>query len=153
MKVLAQPLNYQELIGAIGARVVELNVAHEPLEQAMGLTGGHLGKLLGPGQVKRLGVDKMWDVLECIGVRVVLVEHLDIAATIEEMGNAYRPRKRRGKRGNLRRKVSPAVMRVAAQHFGMMGRGIRKTFRIPRHQVRKQRKMAIKARWRAFGRN
>ena len=48
--------NYDDLIEAIRSRVDELQISQALLEEIAGLTGGHIGKLLGGGQVKHFGM-------------------------------------------------------------------------------------------------
>lgn len=148
MNIIAQPLDYQEFIDHIRARVVELGAPHQIIEQHMELTPGYLGKVLGAAQVRNIGFNTMWRILDGIGYRIALVEHLDLEAAIDEI-KEYRtkivPGSPPGK--TIRTKMSPAIIRAAARHYGAMGRGIRKAFRIKPSQVKKQRRAAIKVRW------
>lgn len=146
-----QVLDYAECIGLIRARVEATNVPHEQLEDHMGIAKGSLGKILGAGEVRRIGLSLIFRVLEGLGYRMWLHEHLDIAAALDEMSSKLRARKRGGPgRGKLRRQLSPAIITAAAQVYGAMGMGCRKTFRDPKKAVaqrRKAGKAGALARW------
>lgn len=147
-RIIAQVrvLNYGELIGLLRRRVEALGIPHVQLEQHMRLTGGLLGKLLGVAEVRRIGLDNIWKILDGLGYQMAIIEHLDIAAAIDEIGSS--PSTKRGPpRGRLRMTLSPAIIHAAAQQYGAMGRGKPKTFRISRKQLSRKQKKASRARW------
>lgn len=139
--------NYDELIGVVRARVEALNCPHEPLEEYLGLSRGHLGKILSPAEEKRLGLFKLWEMFEKLGLVMAVHEHLDIPATIDEMGDKYRPRAGWAKTGRLRKRISPALMSATAQQYGAMGKGMRKVFRISPKRLSQIRRQQANARW------
>jgi hypothetical protein len=47
------------------------------LDARAGLADGHAGKLLGPAQVKRLGMISLGLVLQALGVKLIMVEDTD----------------------------------------------------------------------------
>lgn len=145
-----QVLRYIDLIGLVRGRVADLDVPHEQLEEYMDLTPGHLGKILGVAEIRRIGLASIWKILDGLGLRMIIVEHLDRAATLDEMAAKTRPRKRKGPpRGKLRMTMSPAVIHAAAQRYGAMGAGKRKTFRSEKVKV-KQRQNASRCRWKKY---
>ena len=75
--------NYDELIEAIRARLEELQVSQAALEELAGLTGGHLGKLIGASRVKTLGMMSLFLILEALAVRVVFEEDPDLLRKME----------------------------------------------------------------------
>lgn len=148
-RTLAIARDYNGLIEAIRARVAALDAPHDALEEFIGLTRGHLGKLLGPAEDKRIGIHTLWRMFEALGLVMVIGEHLDIAATIEEMGELFHRRAPYAQRGRMRKRVSPALIKAAAQHYGSMGRGKRKTFRLsPRERSKINRQNVLKRKWR-----
>jgi hypothetical protein len=147
-------LDYDELLAAVRARLDALKAPYKTIEDCASLADGHLGKLLGPTQVKRLGTDVLFRLLETLGLRLAVVEHLDIAATIEEMGHHYRARVEKYRRKPMiRRHISQAVKVAAAREFGAMGAGIPKAFGIGTKALRRKQQKAARARWRPLGRN
>ena len=115
----------------------------------MQLTPGYLGKVLGLAQVKNIGFDTMWKILDGIGYRLAVIEHLDLAAAIDEIGDDYRPRVVTGvKPGTqVRGRLHPAVMKEAARLHRAMAKGVQKTFCISRARLRKLRQHAANVRW------
>lgn len=152
---MQQVFNYRELMDLIRARVEAVGVPHEQLEEIMGLTPGLLGKILGAAEVRRMGLAKIWPILEWLGLRMGIVQHLDIAATRDEMSANIRPRERKGPaRGRLKKTLSPAIIRAAAQQYGAMGRSVPKRFGIKKGLTQKQfnrlQKKKARARWATY---
>src|ERR1035437_4934735 len=54
-RALATVTDYDEMIGALRARMAELGVTNETIGAIAGLAGGYVGKLLGPSRIKNLG--------------------------------------------------------------------------------------------------
>jgi hypothetical protein len=68
--------SYEELIGILRQRKLELDVSFTVLELIGGLASGHAAKILGPGPVhsKHLGPTSLALILGALGVRLALVE-------------------------------------------------------------------------------
>lgn len=147
-KIVALPLCYSELIEPIRARVIAINAPHQILEAHMQLTPGYLGKVLGLSRVKKIGFDSMWRILEGIGYRIALVEHLDLDAAVDEVEN-YRARKIIGvpPGQKIRKPMTPELLHAVAQHYGAMAKGMQKVFCIPPNQLTALRRKAAKIRW------
>ena len=149
MKVVALPLCYQEFIEPIRARVVAINTPHQILEQHMQLTPGYLGKVLGLAQVKNIGFDSMWKILDGIGYRLAVIEHLDLDAARDEIEDYRLPRViasvKPGTR--VRGKLHAAVISAAAAQMAMRGKGVPKRFSISRFQLSKIQRAKAKVRW------
>jgi len=147
MNVVAQPLTYEEFMGVIQARIEALDVAYSALEPACGLTGGHLGKLMGVARTKMIGLQSLLKLLEGVGYRIHLVEHLTLDATKDELDRDYKARTYRREKGRLRKQLSPAIITAAARQYGAMGKGKPKTFRISPSQLTRKQRKAARARW------
>lgn len=66
--------DYEGLLDGLRARIEQLNVAGETLDQISGLARGHAHKLVGVRPVKTLGLKSLGDMLGALGLRIVL-EH------------------------------------------------------------------------------
>lgn len=64
--------NYLELIRGIDAARIEMGLRHLDFEALSGMALGHWGKVAGPSQVKRLGIEKTFDALRATGLRIRL---------------------------------------------------------------------------------
>lgn len=143
-----QILDAPELLAVVRARVAELDVPLDQLESFMGLTPGLLGKILGAGEVRRIGFASVWKVLEALGLRMVVEEHLDRAATLDEMAARTRPRQRKGPpRGKLRMALSEAVIKASAARMGAKGGSSPKRFRISREKHSQINRRNARKRW------
>lgn len=133
-------LEYEDLLAAVQKIIVDLNVPIEPLEEHMGLTRGHLGKILGLTQVRRIGLETLWKIVAGIGYRLAIIRHLDIEAARDEMSEKYHARRaRRHEKRIVRKRITPALAVAAAPVLGAMGKGIPKCFRSKRAMVAQRR--------------
>lgn len=64
--------SYSELIRGIDAARVDMGVRQLDFEVLCSMTQGHWGKVAGPSQVKRLGIEKAFDALRATGLRMRL---------------------------------------------------------------------------------
>src|SRR5580704_7695071 len=65
---------YAGLLAALRARISELDVAGERLDEIAGLPRGYFQKLFGTRPRKRLGMQSLSDVFGAMAVKAVLVE-------------------------------------------------------------------------------
>jgi hypothetical protein len=65
---------YTELIAGIKLRIVELGVRYQDFDSLAGFAEGLTGKAFGPGQVKRLGPEKLFDAIRAAGLKLRLEE-------------------------------------------------------------------------------
>ena len=65
---------YPGLLAALRARIAELDVAGERLDELAGLPRGYFQKLIGTRPKKRLGMQSLGDVFGALAVKAVLVE-------------------------------------------------------------------------------
>jgi hypothetical protein len=61
---------YTELIQRLRDRVGQLGVRYLDFDVLAGFADGLSGKIFGPAQVKRLGIEKMFDALRAAGLRI-----------------------------------------------------------------------------------
>jgi hypothetical protein len=68
---LGEPITcYSQLVQALRDRVGQLGVRYLDFDQLAGFADGLSGKIFGPAQVKRLGIEKMFDALRAAGLRI-----------------------------------------------------------------------------------
>jgi hypothetical protein len=70
----------RELIAAIRARLVELNITYSALDLAALLPDGYTSKLLAPEPMKHMGGLVLWSVLGTLGYRIALVHDEELLA-------------------------------------------------------------------------
>jgi hypothetical protein len=83
---LLEVVDYDSLILAMRKRADALNCSRVTLDRIAGLPDGYVGKLLGTGQVKRLGMNSIGGLLGALGAKLVLIED-------PEMMERYRDRR------------------------------------------------------------
>jgi hypothetical protein len=91
-RVLAQVTDYAGLITALRARVDELNLTFDTLDEVAGLSDRYSSKLLTPAikPSRTLGKMSLGAVLGALGLRLIVVEDPVALAKVQ---NRYRPRK------------------------------------------------------------
>jgi len=87
--VLAEFSNYDELINALRTRAAELNLYGEQIDRHSGLPERYTQKLLGPNQIRRLGVSSLGPFLGALAVRGLLIED---RAAVEKLRRQTTPR-------------------------------------------------------------
>jgi hypothetical protein len=100
---------YPGLLAALRARIAELDVAGERLDELAGLPRGYFQKLIGTRPKKRLGMQSLGDVFGALAIKAVLVEDEAALARISSR--------------LVRRKY---VVRTAASHVEISHRFLRK---------------------------
>jgi hypothetical protein len=73
-RALATVTDYDEMIGALRARMAELRVTNETIGAIAGLAGGYVGKLLAPSRIKNLGPTSLGLMLQSLGLKLIVVE-------------------------------------------------------------------------------
>ena len=73
-RALATVTDYDEIIGALRARMAELRVTNETIGAIAGLAGGYVGKLLAPSRIKNLGPTSFGLMLQSLGLKLIVVE-------------------------------------------------------------------------------
>jgi hypothetical protein len=134
---------YPGLVAALRARVAELDVSGECLDELAGLPRGYFQKLLGTRPVKRIGLRSLADVFGALAVKAVLVEDQAALARISSR--------------LVRRKNAVPAAGTHSVHFEVSKRFLRKIAAMggkaraarltPRQRSMLARKMAL-ARWR-----
>jgi hypothetical protein len=90
-RALAYVHDYDEMIGALRARMAELGVTNETMDYITGLQSGYVGKLLGPSRIKNLGPKSFGAMLQSLGLKIVIVED---AETSEKMKSRWQKREK-----------------------------------------------------------
>lgn len=85
--------NYAQLIAVVRARIDELNVAAETIDDVAGLPTRYTAKLLCPMQMKALGRHSLGPMLGTVGLALVAVDDDEALARVQS-----RLSKRRGGR-------------------------------------------------------
>jgi hypothetical protein len=81
-RVLAKFADYDGLWGVVRARVDELGITREGLDELCGHQDGYSGKLLGARQTKRFGMKSLGNILGATATYLVLVEDPEQTAKI-----------------------------------------------------------------------
>jgi len=119
---------YTELIAGIDAKRVALGIRHLDFEVLIGVTQGHWGKAAGMLQVKRLGIEKIFDALRGAGLRIRLEEDPEQTRNIQNQiaNKGFVPRQanqaRPGNSANLSNKVIDGVLDYLAHKKGGLAR-------------------------------
>jgi hypothetical protein len=121
---LATVSNYDELIAAIRRRIDELAISHATIEDLSGLSGGHVGKLLGASRVKTIGMQTLLLLFGALGVRMSIEEDREQIARMSDRWER-RSESRRHASGRVRAAVSPEVTRAVLSELGRRGAAAR----------------------------
>lgn len=73
-RVIAEFVDYTEMLDALRQRVTELQINGEAFDEYSGLPRGYLSKLAGPRPVRRLGMTSFGPVISALGLRCIFVE-------------------------------------------------------------------------------
>ena len=94
--------SYTEALGPIRDRVGEvLKIGYTDFDHLAGLSEGLAGKIFGPSHVKRLGIDKFFDVVRAVGLRIRFEEDPEqTAKMLERIATKFHPRNSRNVRMN-----------------------------------------------------
>ena len=108
MLIISEPVSsYNELIGVIRTRVGQLGVRYLDFDLLAGFADGLSGKIFGPAQIKRLGIEKMFDAIRASGMRI-RIEHdpEQTAKMLARISEKYNPRQANQARPNNRSHMS-----------------------------------------------
>ena len=111
-RVIGEFSDYNEMISALRARAAELNLSGETIDTVSGLASRYASKLLGPTQIRRLGVVSLGPFFGALAVRGVLVE--DKAAVV-------RLRSRTAPRNESYVRSAPSII-LTVRFFKKIGR-------------------------------
>lgn len=148
----AQPIarTYAEFIDAIAARVAELNVSYEDIDEAAGFTTRYTGKLLSHGAMRSFGPMSFDTLMQVLGTAVVLVPDPTRAPVVtgsrEVKGQLPGPVQHK-------RRIAREVLVLFKNHMGKIGRKGAKISAANRMlnrtaaMRRRIAKQAAKARW------
>jgi hypothetical protein len=99
---------YPGLLAALRARIAELDVAGERLDELAGLPRGYFQKLVGTRPKKRLGMQSLGDVFGALAVKALLVED---EAALARISNRLVKRKYLVRSGTTHIELSRRFMR------------------------------------------
>ena len=113
-------VDYNALIVALKARIDKLQLSQQLIDDLAGWAGGYTGKLLGPAQAKKMGMESFWILLEVLGLGVTLVEN---PAAMHRMEHRYEKRcELRRSSGAIKKQFSPEVRQmVVSEHMATIG--------------------------------
>jgi hypothetical protein len=114
---------YSELIASLRERVGDLGVRHLDFDRLADFAEGLTGKCFGAAQVKRLGVDKLFDGLRAAGLRLRVEEDPEQTAKMKaRIEQNFLPRQanqaRPGNRSNISGKLIDEVLNHLASKKG-----------------------------------
>lgn len=147
----AEVTSYTELIKAIDAERVAIGIRHLDFEVLTGMTQGHWGKAAGMLQVKKLGIEKIFDALRAAGLRIRLeIDPDQRAKMLARIADNFNPSNQNQARKNNH--SSPVGMALTSRVFKQYARKGGKaswTKKSKKERFNHQR-MASNARWRAY---
>lgn len=119
---MSEPItSYTELIKGIDAERVALGIRHLDFEVLIGVAQGHWGKAAGMLQVKKLGIEKIFDALRGAGLRIRLEidpeQRAKMQARIEENFNPMQMNQARPRHAS-----TPASSQVLSRVFKPLAR-------------------------------
>jgi hypothetical protein len=92
--IISEPVTcYRELIEGLRSRVGTLGVRYLDFDKLAGFADGLSGKVFGPAEVKRLGIEKMFDAIRAAGLRLRLEEDPEQTARMQaRIAENFNPR-------------------------------------------------------------
>ncbi len=141
-RVIAEVRDYQQLISALRARVVELGAAGETLDDVAGLPLRYTMKLLAPMPLKTLGRTSMGPLLGVLGLKLLVVEDTEALERVrrrltpaKNANTAMLTQRTRKRRRFLPFKDNPDFARVARQQ-GILARSPKQRSRLASRAAR-----------------
>jgi hypothetical protein len=116
--------SYKEALAPIRERVGSvLKIRYQDFDHVCGWSEGLSGKIFGETQVKRLGVDKFFDAIRAVGLRICFEEDPEqTARMLQRVARNYSPRQanqvRMGNRSHLSNKLIAEVLNYLANKKG-----------------------------------
>lgn len=80
--------NYDDLVEGLVGRKAALGLSDAALDDLIGWASGYAGKVLAPAQVKRMGMQSLFELLAGLGLQIVLVEDAAATERIRRNGSA-----------------------------------------------------------------
>lgn len=144
---LATVTGYPSLIEALRARVEELQIAHKDVDALARCAEGYTSKVLGPSQVKMIGMQNLWPLMWALGLRFAVENDPEALALMEQ---EYERRQEKFRRpGNGARAFGAGTLHRFAREMGRRGGAKAKQFALTREQRAKIGRENVKKRkWR-----
>lgn len=110
--------SYTELVEGIRDRVGVLGMRYQDFDDLAGFPAGLSGKVFGPMQVKRLGIEKLFDALRGAGLRLTIEEDPEQTARMRaRIAEHYNPRQAsQARQSNHASTISSHVLSRAFSH-------------------------------------
>lgn len=139
---------YTEAIGILRQRMAYFGIKYQDFDAHADFAPGYSGKVFGPSQVKRLGIDKFFDAVTALGLRIKLEEDPEQCARMRaRIAENYLPRNANNARPDNH--ASPVSTKLLSRVFRHLSReGVKKRWRGISKKKRSEhgRNMAM-ARW------
>lgn len=142
---LAVVRSYDELIAALSARAIELQITRKQLAEVAGIADGSATSMLAPGGVKSFGRVTLGPVLGALGLQLVVQEDEDALKRIKNRaGSAKTSYMLNGV------KNASVILKFSRRHMFELGKksGEMRRKSIPKRTRSRIARQAAKARWR-----
>jgi hypothetical protein len=134
----------RELIAAIRARLVELDISYDTLDTAALLPDGYTGKLLAPEPIKHAGALTLWNILGTLGYRIALIHDPDLLARFrDKLVTRERPPQSVGRP----RRVKYSLTRRFLKKIGRLGAQAHAANASRKRAISEVRRQAALKRW------
>lgn len=140
--------SYTELMAGIRDKLALLAIRYEDFDDLAGFPAGLTGKVFGPAQVKRLGIEKVFDAIRASGKRLVLEDDPEQDAKMRaRIAENYIPRQ--ANQARMNNHSSPVGMILTSRvfrHYAKLG-GRTSWAKKSKKQKFEHQRMASMARW------
>src|SRR6266404_5497490 len=126
IRIMPEVTSYSELISVIRDRVGALGVRYQDFDSLAGFPDGLSGKVFGPAQVKRLGIEKAFDALRCAGLRLRVEEDPEQIAKMQAWIEKKMIQPRQGNQARMNNHASAISSHLLSRAFGHILREARK---------------------------
>lgn len=115
--------SYTELIRGVDARRIALGIRQADFEKLAGLSEGLAGRVFGPAQVKRLGPEKLFDVIRAAGLKLRLEpDEIQLAKMQKQIAeNCIPMQSNQARNGNHASPVGTALLSRCFKHLSRLG--------------------------------
>lgn len=145
---MTEVTSYTELIRGVDARRIELGIRQQDFEKLAGLSEGLAGRVFGPAQVKRLGPEKLFDVIRAAGLKLRLEPDPVMLARMQKQiaENCVPMQANQARNGNHSSPVSTALLSRCFKHLSRLGVKARMK-KMTKKQRSEHARHAINTRW------
>jgi len=146
---------YGDVVDVMRDRKAELGLTDAVLDAVSGVQSGYTGKLLGPAQIKTMGMATFFYLVEALGMRLVFQEDMDI---MQKMATRWEQRARPVSMLNMlstkainraRPYLEQQIVSDVRRRAGLASAESRKV-KIPQKKRQRIAKHAAKVRWKRY---